>query len=139
MDIINRKLPVIKQRIIIHDNKYRKCVLWNRVLSAIHITLTSLIGSLTTMQMTMNDMYLTYSIFVVGWFIAIVTGIINFTKFPNKMDAHHQAVLLYTGLIDQVHEVTDEVGSRAIIREYRRIKRVVPYVGVIKTSKDDGV
>ena len=139
MDIINRKLPVIKQRIIIHDSKYRRCVLWNRVLSTIHITLTSLIGSLTTVQMTTNDIYVTYSIFFLGWFIAVVTGIINFTKFPNKIDAHHQAVLLYTGLIDQVHDVSDEVGSRAIIKEYRRIKRVVPYIGVIKNPEDGKV
>lgn len=131
MDVLSKKTPAIKQRVIIHDKKYRRCVRMNKILSAVHITLTSLIGSLTTVQMMNDDIYVTYSIFILGWFLAIVTGIMNFSKFPNQIDAHHQAVMLYTGLLDQIHE-TDSPESRSVIlKEYRRIKRVVPYIGVV--------
>lgn len=132
MDKLEGKIPTIKQRVLLHDKRHRRCVRMNKIVSAIHITLTSLIGSLTTVQMTTNEPYITYSIFVFGWMLALVTGIMNFSKFPNQIDAHQQAIMLYTGLLDQIHETDSQESRLVILKEYRRIKRVVPYVGVVK-------
>lgn len=132
MDKLISKVPTIKQRVLLHDARHRRCVKMNKIISAIHITLTSLIGSLTTVQMSTQDPYITYSIFVFGWFLALVTGIMNFAKFPNQIDAHHQAIMLYTGLLDQIHETDSPESRMVILKEYRRIKRAVPYVGVVK-------
>lgn len=132
MDRLVAKVPTIKQRVLLHDRIHRRCVRMNKIISTIHILLTSMIGSLTTIQMTTNEPYVTYSIFVIGWFLALVTGIMNFSKYPNQIDAHHQAIVLYTGLLDQIHETESPESRMVILKEYRRIKRAVPYVGVVK-------
>lgn len=140
--VVTGKIPVIKQRMITHDEKYQYCNRWNKILSTIHIILTTLIGSLTTIQLTNQSSYISYLILVVGWLIATVTGLINFTKFPNQVDAHRQAVLLYSGVLEQIEELKliDKVQNPSslvnILKEYRRIKRVVPYIKdiVVKTT-----
>jgi uncharacterized membrane protein YdbT with pleckstrin-like domain len=132
--VVTGKIPVIKQRMINHDEKLQYCSRWNKILSTIHIILTTLIGSLTTIQLTNQSSYISYLILVVGWLIATVTGIINYTKFPNQVDAHRQAVLLYSGVLEQIEELklVDKVQAPSslinILKEYRLIKRVGHYV-----------